>query len=107
MAYETECKENERAGQSIELKQSFINFNERMPTVLVLDGFRFYFFSGEGTEPAHIHIKKGEARGKVWLVPHAEIDYLYGFTVSERRRINEIVALNRSLFIEKWNEYFR
>jgi Domain of unknown function (DUF4160) len=72
-----------------------------MPTVLILDGFRFYFFSGEGTEPTHIHVKKGNAKGKIWLVPSVQIDYLYGFTISERRRINEIITLNRIQFIEK------
>lgn len=38
-----------------------------MPTVLTLEGFRFYFFSEEGAEPAHIHVKKGSAKGKIWL----------------------------------------
>ena len=77
-----------------------------MPTVLLLEGFRFYFFSGEGTEPAHIHVKKGNAKGKIWLVPYAEIDYMYGFTITEKRRISEIVNSNRIMFIEKWNEHF-
>ncbi len=78
-----------------------------MPTVLLLDGFRFYFFSGEGTEPAHIHVKKANAKGKIWLVPSTEIDYMYGFTISEKRRISEIVTAHRVMFIEKWNEHFR
>ena len=78
-----------------------------MPTVLLLERFRFYFFSGEGTEPAHIHVKKGNAKGKIWLVPTFEMDYMYGFTVIEKRRIGEIVNSHRIVFIEKWNEYFR
>jgi hypothetical protein len=31
-----------------------------MPTVLVVEGFRFFFFSNEGFEPAHIHVEKGD-----------------------------------------------
>jgi len=35
-----------------------------MPTVLVVDGFRFFFWSNEGTEPPHIHVEKADAAGK-------------------------------------------
>jgi hypothetical protein len=77
-----------------------------MPTVLLIKGFRFYFFSGEGTEPCHIHVKKGDAKGKIWLLPAIEEDYLYGFTIAQRKEIEKIVKENRSLLIEKWNEHF-
>ncbi len=43
-----------------------------MPTILLINGFRFFFFSDEGSEPCHIHIKKGGARGKIWLLPIIE-----------------------------------
>lgn len=35
-----------------------------MPTVLVLDGYRLFFYSNENDEPAHIHVEEGEAIGK-------------------------------------------
>ena len=38
-----------------------------MPTILIVDGFRFHFFSREGQEPPHIHIRKGDAIAKYWL----------------------------------------
>ncbi len=78
-----------------------------MPTVLMIDGFRFYFFSDEGNEPCHIHIKKGGARGKVWLLPNIEDDYFYGFTEQEKRKIRKITKENHVFLIEKWNEYFK
>lgn len=78
-----------------------------MPTVLIKNGFRFFFFSQEGNEPCHIHVKKGDARGKIWLLPNIiKEDYLYGFTISERREINEILQENHQFVIEKWNEHF-
>lgn len=40
-----------------------------MPTFLLINGFRFFFYSDEGDEPCHIHVKKGSGRGKVWLDP--------------------------------------
>ena len=30
-----------------------------MPTVLRWNGYRFYFFSNERGEPAHMHVDKG------------------------------------------------
>jgi hypothetical protein len=40
-----------------------------MPTVLRVGRFRFFFFSNEGQEPAHIHVKAGEDEAKFWLTP--------------------------------------
>jgi hypothetical protein len=38
-----------------------------MPTVLQIQGFRFYFYALEGNEPPHIHIDKGSGTLKLWL----------------------------------------
>ncbi len=35
-----------------------------MPTVLRIDGFRFFFYSDEGSEPPHIHAEKGDGVAK-------------------------------------------
>ena len=49
-----------------------------MPTILVVEGFRFYFFSNEGTEPAHVHVEKGDGTAKFWLQP-VELVHSDGF----------------------------
>jgi hypothetical protein len=77
-----------------------------MPTVLLINGFRFYFFSNEGNEPCHIHVKKGDGKAKVWLQPSVEFEYTYGFTASEMREIDTIIEDNLATLISKWNEYF-
>ena len=33
----------------------------RMPTVLMVRGWRVFFYSNEGREPLHVHAQKGEA----------------------------------------------
>jgi hypothetical protein len=78
-----------------------------MPTILNIDGFRFFFYSDEGSEPCHIHIKKAGARGKVWLLPAIEENYYYGFTEQEKRKIRNIVREHYEYLIQKWDEYFR
>ena len=77
-----------------------------MPTILEIDGFKFLFYSDEGNEPCHIHVKKGGGNAKVWMLPEFKEEYYYGFTVSERRKIKGLARENRDLIIEKWNEYF-
>lgn len=77
-----------------------------MPTVLFVNGFRFFFFSADGTEPIHVHVKKGDGDGKVWLEPQLSPAYLLGFSSQEEKKIMEIVTENKELIIAKWNEYF-
>lgn len=36
-----------------------------MPTLLFIKDLRFFFYSNENNEPAHVHITKGSANGKV------------------------------------------
>jgi len=45
-----------------------------MPSVLVKDGYRFFFWSNENDEPAHIHVTKGGNEAKFWLSP---IEFVY------------------------------
>lgn len=77
-----------------------------MPTLLFIYGFRFFFYSNENNEPAHVHVTKAEANGKIWLEPETETSYLHGFTNSEEKQIAEIVEEHAEMFKTKWYEYF-
>ncbi len=76
-----------------------------MPTILRLLGFRFYFYSDEGNEPPHVHVEKGDSRGKVWLDPLKEED-LSQFKAKERRKALDIIADHQENLKDHWNEYF-
>jgi Domain of unknown function (DUF4160) len=77
-----------------------------MPTLLLLYGFRFFFYSNENNEPIHVHVTKGNAYGKIWLEPEIEIAYLKGFGSSEEKQIISIVTDYSAEFKIKWHEYF-
>lgn len=77
-----------------------------MPTVLLINGFRFFFYSNENDEPIHVHVKKCNAERKIWLEPQSAIAYLHGFTNAEEGNIFEIVNDNIEFLKTKWNEYF-
>jgi hypothetical protein len=74
------------------------------PTVLRSGPYRFFFFSNEGTEPPHIHIKGPGGEAKYWLEPLG-LAYNYGYAGHELGRIERLVADNRGLFLEAWNDY--
>jgi hypothetical protein len=38
-----------------------------MPTILRLKGFRFFFYSLDRGEPAHVHVEHGDKVAKFWL----------------------------------------
>jgi len=78
-----------------------------VPTVLFLNGFRFFFFSADGKEPIHVHVKKGDGDGKIWLEPELKVAYLLDFTSQEEKQIMKIAEENRDFIINKWNEYFK
>jgi hypothetical protein len=56
-----------------------------MPTILVVRGWRLYFYSNEGSEPMHVHASKGEAECKFWLFPDRfdiECEFEYQITLN-------------------------
>ena len=77
-----------------------------MPTLLLLYGFRFFFYSNEGNEPAHVHVVKGSGHGKIWLRPQTAIAYMVGFSGAEERQIMEVLHVYEEDFKQKWDEYF-
>jgi hypothetical protein len=60
-----------------------------MPTLLRVEGFRFYYFSEERQEPPHVHVRKGDSVAKLWLLP-VEIAFSRAFSRTELRRIREL-----------------
>ncbi|MEF3366618.1 DUF4160 domain-containing protein [Methylocystis sp. 9N] len=78
-----------------------------MPLVFRQNGFRFFFYSNEGSprEAAHVHVRKGEGDAKFWLAPVA-LAYSDGFDARTLRLLEKIVQ-DRAAFIERaWHEHF-
>lgn len=76
-----------------------------MPTVLRLPGWRFHFYSDEGSEPPHIHVDTGDGECKFWLSP-AILARSEGIKPTVLRRIEAAVIENENLLLGKWHEYF-
>jgi hypothetical protein len=76
-----------------------------MPTVLRVAGYRFFFFSNERQEPAHIHVERAESYAKFWLDP-VSLASSRGFRSGELAELHSLVDQHRTLFQEKWDEFF-
>jgi len=77
-----------------------------MPTLLRINGFRFFFYSNENNEPAHVHVEKGSGIGKIWLEPSVAVSYFRGFSSSEQNSIMDVIDEHSSNFKKKWYEHF-
>ena len=76
-----------------------------VPTVLRVDGHRFFFYSNEGNEPPHIHVQNAEKYAKFWLRPIQVADSI-GYTSKELRHVQNIISEHLNLLLEAWHEHF-
>ncbi len=75
-----------------------------MSTVLRVGRFRFFFYSNEGQEPAHIHCKAGADEAKFCLEPVALVAN-HGFNGRELGEIERLVEQHRAELLEAWDEH--
>ena len=76
-----------------------------MPTILRLQGNRFFFYSNEGKEPPHVHVARKGNEAKFWLEP-VVLSRANGYPAHELSKIERIVRTHRTRFLEAWNEHF-
>lgn len=75
-----------------------------MPVVFRIGRYRFVFFSNEGKEPPHIHIKAEGDQAKFWLEPIV-LASNYGFKVHELNEIEKIIKDRQAELLEAWHEH--
>jgi hypothetical protein len=76
-----------------------------LPTVLRIGPYRFFFFSNERDEPAHIHVQRDRALARFWLEPVA-LAQSVNFPAHELGTVRGLVVENRGKLITAWHEYF-
>jgi hypothetical protein len=75
-----------------------------MPTIHREDGFRFFFYSEEGNEPAHVHIIGHGGEAKIWLEP-LQFSRIRNLSPKHQRKILEITMKNKNTFLRVWRKY--
>lgn len=79
-----------------------------MPTVLLIFGWRFFFYANEGSEPIHIHCRKGDAEAKFWLdVETFEAIEAHAFNMSpsDKRAVRRIIFEHFDYVVSEWNKF--
>jgi hypothetical protein len=76
-----------------------------MPVVFREEGYVASFYSNEGHEPVHVHIRKGGGEAKFWVEP-VQLDESAGLKVQELARAEELVQQHAAMVVQRWHEYF-
>lgn len=79
-----------------------------MPTVMLVNGWRFFFYANERHEPIHIHCKKGEKECKYWLDRRnfsVEEAYAYNVRPGDKREIKRIIFEFFEQIEEEWDKF--
>jgi len=79
-----------------------------MPTILLVRGWRFFFYSNERGEPMHVHARKAETECKFWLRPELyEVEEAWSHNLSPpmRRDVRKILFDHLDLIAEEWRRY--
>lgn len=76
-----------------------------MPTVLRIGPYRFFFYSGDGDEPPHVHVERDDNTAKFWLSP-VRLQSSGGFKPPEVRRIQRLVEQHREELQRSWDAHF-
>jgi hypothetical protein len=79
-----------------------------MPVIWRHKGYRFYFYSNEGSilEPPHVHVRDGERVAKFWLSPDVALADSWGMNRSELTQLRRLVEEHREEFERAWHERF-
>ena len=75
-----------------------------MPTVLRIGPFRFHFYSDEGSEPAHIHVRTPDGECKFWLDPIL-LARNRGLRPNTLRDVESLVHANHGYLKEKYDGF--
>jgi len=78
--------------------------NCRMPTIII-EGYKFRFYSSDGNEPPHVHVLRAEREAKIWLQP-VEMEYNRNYNRAELTRILKLAQQHQERLLEAWHAYF-
>ena len=74
-----------------------------MPTVLRIGRYQFFFFSNEGRDPPHIHVRAAGDEAKFWLDP-VSLAANYGFNGRELNQVRRLVQQHHDQLLEAWHD---
>jgi hypothetical protein len=74
-----------------------------MPEIFRSFGFVFFFYSNEGQEPIHVHVRTAGGFAKFWIDP-LELDFCQGMKTSDIQQAEQLILEHLEIITKKWNE---
>jgi hypothetical protein len=74
-----------------------------MPEIFRELGFVFFFYTNEGSEPMHVHVRKAGGFAKYWMEP-VELDFSQGMKINDLRTAEQLIIDHTDLIKTKWYE---
>ena len=75
-----------------------------MPTIFIVLGFRFMFYSNDDT-PIHVHVTKGGISARFTISPVCVVEN-HGMKPAEIKLVESIIEENAEVIAEHWNNFF-
>ena len=75
-----------------------------MPTIII-DGYKFRFYSSDIKEPPPVHVIHGDDVAKIWLESF-DVEYNHGYNKPELNKIVRLTREHKDRLLEVWNDYF-
>jgi len=75
------------------------------PTIDDIGPYKFYFYSAEGLEPPHVHVRRDRSTAKFWLSP-VRLARSRRFSDQELHLIQKMVERNKERILHDWNQHF-
>ena len=79
-----------------------------MPTIMLVMGWRFFFYANEMDEPIHIHCRKAEKECKYWL-DRKNFDvyeaYVYNMNNKDKRQVKRILFEYFEHIENEWDKF--
>jgi len=75
-----------------------------MPTLFVLFGLRFYFYSDKHL-PIHVHVENADGKAKFNVILEIALVYNKGLKQKDLKLAEKIINENKEIIISRWNEY--
>ena len=79
-----------------------------MPTILIILGWRFFFYANEGNDPIHVHCRKGDAEAKYWLDVEgfAVLEaHSYNMSSADKRTVRRIIFEHLDYIVSEWDKF--
>ncbi len=74
-----------------------------MPVILRVRGYRFWFYSADLRDPAHVHVGKAGNEAKYWLIP-VRLARSRGFRQPELSEIEAILIAHQNELLTAWQD---